>query len=805
MATQYRCKNRGRRDAVEKLKTLNGIDYLEVASPDQRTLKVYFIQPLPGESNAIPGSPAPPLTKDNLLIEGGVRIKDVRVDAVSATVNVLTITANASGDFSTYRLRLVVSPTNLAPPPGFDPQLSSVDFSFKVECPSDFDCEAVPECPPPRLTEPEINYLAKDYASFRTLILNRLSVIMPDWRERNPADAQLALVELLAYTGDHLSYYQDAVATEAYLGTARRRTSVRRHARLLDYAVNDGCNARTWVFLEVLKGGDADGRILLAGTPLLTAGSDGRAVVPPADLRAALDRDPLAFETMHDLSMQSAHNRISFYTWTDSECCLQRGATRATLLNTPALSLRVGDVVLFEEVISPTTGLGADADPTHRHVVRLTSVTATSDPLDGTPVMEIAWDAADALPFPLCLSAVITDAGGAPQLTETGVARGNVVLADHGQTLPTESPVPHIVPGRGKYYPQLARNGVTFAVPYDDDIARQRPAAEALAQPPREALAVVNLTDGNEQWSVQRDLLGSDRFAPDLTVEMERDGSAHLRFGDDVLGKKPLPGSKFAVVYRVGSGRAGNLGAEALARVGTSFKGILQVRNPLAATGGTDPETMEQVRQFAPQAFRTQQRAVTEEDYAEMAQRHPEVQKAAARFRWTGSWYTVFVTIDRTGGRAVTADPGFVQSVRDFLEQYRIAGYDLEINGPVLVPLDIQLLVCVRAGHFQADVKQALLNKFSRQEFPGGGRGFFHPDNFTFGQPVYLSRIYEAAMEVDGVASVDVQWFKRWGKLANMEIENGVLTPAPLEIIQLDNDPNFPENGKIDFDMHGAL
>jgi hypothetical protein len=45
----------------------------------------------------------------------------------------------------------------------------------------------------------------------------------------------VALVETLAYVGDHLSYTQDAVATEAYLGTARRRTSLRRHARLLDY------------------------------------------------------------------------------------------------------------------------------------------------------------------------------------------------------------------------------------------------------------------------------------------------------------------------------------------------------------------------------------------------------------------------------------------------------------------------------------------------------------------------------------------------------------------------------------------
>jgi hypothetical protein len=47
--------------------------------------------------------------------------------------------------------------------------------------------------------------------------------------------------------------------------------------------------------------------------------------------------------------------------------------------------------------------------------------------------------------------------------------------------------------------------------------------------------------------------------------------------------------------------------------------------------------------------------------------------------------------------------------------------------------------------------------------------------------------------------------FQRYGKAANQEIANGVLTLGALEIAQLDNDPNFPENGKIDFVMQGGL
>ena len=89
----------------------------------------------------------------------------------------------------------------------------------------DFDCKQVITCPAEKFSYPEINYLAKDYASFRQLILDRLALLVPDWKERNPADIGMVLVELLAYVGDHLSYQQDAIATEAYLGTARRRIS----------------------------------------------------------------------------------------------------------------------------------------------------------------------------------------------------------------------------------------------------------------------------------------------------------------------------------------------------------------------------------------------------------------------------------------------------------------------------------------------------------------------------------------------------------------------------------------------------
>jgi hypothetical protein len=815
METQLYCPDETRKAVVRAEGSLNGIDYLEVldqsappGTPPQQTLFVRCLLPVG------------PLTQDNVRIDGGVRVTDIGVDwarpanspdlatllgpdetALLALINglpnldrLLVVRADRRGDFSTYVLRLSHSLLLVdEAPPGFDPLLASTAFAFKIECPSDFDCEAVQAGPTPVLTEPPIDYLAKDFASFRQLMLDRLAVVMPNWKERNLADLGVALVEVLAYAADHLSYFQDAVATEAYLDTARRRVSVRRHARLVDYFVHDGANARAWVCFSVASQSDADGATLPAGTRLLSRESQV---------------DPIVFETLHDVRLRAVGNTIAFYTWGDPNCGLPAGASRATLLGGSELGLAMGDVLIFEEVLGSQSGRAVDADPAHRHVVRLnTAPVVRTDPLTGATVLDISWHAQDALPFLLCLRE-FADPNGRPR--GASVAHANVALADHGRTFVDEPLDPVQVSETERYRPVLRQLGLTQRSPYDHDQARLASAAAASTQDRRSVAPDITLVGDGETWLPRRDLLASDRFAPEFVVEMEEDGRAHLRFGDDVLGRAPAPGASFTATYRVGNGSAGNVGAGSIARVVGHLGGITAVTNPLPATGGTDPEPLDQVRLYAPQAFRTQERAITAADYGVAAQRHPEVQRAAATRRWTGSWYTMFVTVDRLRGLPV--DAAFEADMRAHLEHFRLAGHDVEIDAPRFVPLDIALTVCVAPGFYRSVVKLALLERFSSVDLPSGQRGFFHPDNFTFGQPVYLSQIIAAAMAVQGVYWVDVDdtpprtnRFQRWGQVARGEIAAGRISMGRLEIARLDNDLNRAENGRIDFLMQGGL
>jgi hypothetical protein len=859
----YFCCTDTRRNAVKLHPVLNGIDFLEVLdnlsdpyNERQRTLFVHFLKPLS------PGT----LDVNNIVIEGGERIRNIKVIEVGFDIEgsfpasppfpegteVLMVKVSAAGDYSTYTLRLIRDHIDDTPPLGFDPVLSSVDFSFKVSCPTDFDCQPVMNCQPGYTAPPEINYLAKDYDSFRQLMLDRMSLLMPSWKERNPADMGIALVELLAYTGDYLSYRQDAIATEAYLDTSRKRISVRRHARLVDYFMHDGCNARAWVHLQV--GDNVNGLLLQKGsgdnTTKILARREELSTALHLDSKEysdAIDDGAQVFELMHDIRLYTSHNEMHFYTWGGKECCLPKGATSATLLGNLS-TLNPGDVLIFSEVLGPVTGVPEDADPTHRQAVRLTRVKLSSDILyEGTgspvddmsfPVTEITWDSEDALLFPFCISVK-------NGTTNISVAFGNNVLADHGLTIAdgvSSSLLPSIVPVSAmqyanaggpsgcdccdtteteavaaRFFPKLLNAPLTNTAPFDFN-DKTSSAVSFMKWQMRDTMPAIVLTElakpgdirGNHQWVPRRDLLNSAANAKEFVVETEFDGTAYMRFGNDMQGERPVAGSGFIGTYRIGNGVSGNIGSGALAHLATNDAAVIAVFaagaavwNPLPAIGGMEPESMEEVKQQAPNAFRKQERAVIPADYDEFAKKtDATIQQTATTFRWTGSWRTVFLTVDRLGGFEV--DNSFEKGLRNGMERYRMAGFDLEADSPLFVSLELEMSVCVNTDFFTSDVKAALLEVFSNRLLAGGQKGLFHPDNFSFGQPVYLSRLYSAAQSVQGVDSVKITKLMRQGDTNNDALNTGKFLLGRREIARLDNDRNFPEHGVFNLIMKGG-
>jgi hypothetical protein len=828
--TPERCAHDARREQVARQGQLSGIDYVELRE-DERSLCVHFF-----------GAPPPGLGAGNFVITGGERIRGLRVEDVAVHEHedgdaCLLLTLDRRGDFSPYCL-CVVQPSATrvkcsfeaadepawTVPEGMDPRYACTTFRFRLDCGAQADCAPDP-CPVPAAgSTPAIDYLARDYQGFRRLMLDRLAITMPQWRERHVPDLGITMVELLAFTADQLSYELDAVATEAFLRTARRRISVRRHARLVDYWMHEGLNARAWVTFQT----DVDIKLPMKDLVLAAVGPASRlpgGLVPWPQLQREGDAtlfEPLAPADVTEFEVVAAHVAIPIYTWRRERCCLPRGSTRATLVDGTrerrALRLAKCDLLLFEETRACDGGADAGADVTHRHVVRLTRVTPSRDPIDGTPLLEIEWHADDALPFDLLLS-VRAPAPSCEHLP-AAVARGNVLLVDHGASgdesnpdwLVTEEADSDcciceggntVTRTRGRRLTiELASAHVTHADPPPGHCSA---AADAMRRDARAALPAARLagtrSGADREWHAVRDLLAC---APDDTafvMEIDDDGRAHIRFGDDRCGRAPRPGTQFKAHVRTGNGTSGNVGRESITRVALrrgSLSGVtLGVRNPLSARGGMEPESVADAKRHAPHAYgRVLERAVAADDYARLAAQQPGVQGAFAELAWTGSWYEARVAVDEFSGQNGSTLSGVMQR----LERARRIGHDLHVVTAQRVALDIELRVCAAPNVLRGTVEKNVRDRLSP-------RDLFHADNIRLGELVAASRIVAAVQAIPGVAHVEVRRFSRLGASpadAARSLADNAIRLAADELAVLEATPNYPEHGRLVLVMEGG-
>lgn len=900
-----------RRERLREARTAYGLDFVELLprAPSQRPiLRLHFLGRRPRQF----------VLADFRITRGGAE-SSVAVAAVKRrrpretaadgrrTAGYVDVLLSCWGGPGEYAIELVDPPDASQPQldaaggqPTIDPLFRRAEFRFVPPMGGEADC-APPRVRLPASPQEAIDYLAKDYAGFRRLLLDRLSTTLPEWREGSPADVLVALVEVLAYEADHLSYSQDAVGTEAYLHTCRLRQSLRRHARLVDYRVHEGCNARTWVQIELLDRDSVcwEGRDLFFVALRRAELAPGGGAITASQIDAWLQGDAAdsiaVFEPLPGrIELRRSHNAIELYDWLGARPCLPAGATSATLCAAPAgpdgggspngecVRLRAGDVLIFEELRSPVTGAASDADPAHRHAIRIRRVEEAQDPLESRPLIHVEWDDQDALPFTLWIRR--SELSPAP----LSIARGNVVLADHGfrvsETLGaveggSAAAEPHLPRPRAEI--ALRRGPLTCSAPF----RRRASATASMRQDPRQALPQVALReaasrltscrlrafdDGSEPFDQMRgdlraagpaaeewrrvaprsalaaeslwgagDAAGEGRVSPEMNawclrvlgeelrrlawlprfdlldsgpadrhfvVEIDDERQARLRFGDGGAGRPLGCGTRFDAEYRIGNGASGNVSAEAIAHIGF-YRGqgaACRVRNPLPAAGGTEPESAEEIRQFAPHAIRfRQQRAITAEDYERlvMLEFASVLQRAKATLRWTGHEFEVSVALDALGRQP--ASPRLLRRVTRYLRRYRKIGHALRVRPARHVGLWLGLRVSLDEGALANEVDAALRELFSDRRLADGRPAYFHPDRLTFGDGVFVSSIIAAAAQVAGVRHASVERLARFGREDSTAPAEGVLRLAGDEIAQLANDPSRPELGRLELNFEG--
>jgi hypothetical protein len=652
--------------------------------------------------------------------------------------------------------------------PGLDRFFDRADFSLSLD--ADELAQGAHAPAPLAPEEVAINYLAKDYASFVQLMNDRLRLTAPRWIERNPADLGTVLVEALAHAGDLLSYYQDAVAGEANLGTARVRSSLRRHAQLLDYTIDDGANARAWIEARVPRHVE-----IPAGTRF----------VPSADLLLDLadsgDRwmlDRVVFESMHASRLRPEHNAIPLYGWGLSRSTLPAGATTAVLKGAFP-RLRAGDVVILR---AENDANGGPPDPDALQAVRLFGDPVLDD-YQGQPITRIEWSRQDALKRPLLIGE--TDGDRQP----LAVAAANVILADHGATVEQRVEIARDF-DRELRIPLRGRR-VAVAEPYDHARMRDLPAVEVMAPRASRSRPCVRLfvDRGAEttEWTPRLSLWQSGRFASDFTAEIDGDDLV-LRFGDGIFGRRLLAGTRVQVKWRCGGGPDGNVARDLLSfivptgKVSSELDGVV-VTNPLPAEGGRSPEPLSAIVREASVAFRAQERCVTAADFDELAMRVAGVSRSATEIVWGGSRDVAVVHVLPVD--ADLMDRSLCQRLTRWLAQRCVAGLDVEVRDPELVPIAVGLRVGVERGATHASVRSALQRELGTQSLEDGRRGHFHRDAFGFGDAVYLAPVIARATRVRGVAWVVATRFERADPGEESQLGSGCIAIGPVEIARL--------------------
>jgi len=825
-----------------------GIEFVQVVDKcDQTRLRIYFLtdprdlRP-PFENVGDPQVIPEPLSlTDFRIYNPRGAAPDVEVvlcpgdgmlwdDDTEAGRRYVEICVAEPGDFTEYRL--------LIDDERIDRFFNDVQFSFKVGCEDRLDCaDPLKECPPDDMVDFPVDYLARDFVSFRNALLDFAAQRYPNWQLPIEADVGVMLMEVMAALGDEFSYLQDRHNREAYLETATERRSLRKKARLLDYEIHDGRMGRTLLELTVqpgvtsVEGGDPVWAPVQGSTPIRFELGEG--------MRDRGENFPV------DALWNPAN--FTVYLFDDDQECLEAGATELFVRNDPANPDNPGGVV-FDQNAANLWSAGRllllrdrPADPSD--VVRIVAVQLEHDDLFNIDVARVRWDPADAPPFAIPYEELELSGNIVP--ATAGESRGTLFRLGPLEETDTDTTLPAVEregPLFSRTDPSLLLRRSTCEELEEESSSRPPiyllsllgtdagglafadPAEDLRRTEPEVRVFEIDESTGNrDEWFFRRTLIAEGSDDSVFTLEdgtwqrivgrwlggeeiVHRDYASSagytVRFGDGEFGRLPPQDALFEVEYRLGSGASANVPASAVsaleipAEISPLAAQLVRVGNPFPVTSGVDPESATEIKLLTPEAYKSETFfAVRPEDYGAQAEKLDFVQRAQGTFRWTGSWLSVMTAVDPSN--AFELSPDRREQVEALLHCRRQAGRDVIVKDPKFLNLDLAISICVSRDAFPGQVRvrvmEALFGKGGVRPQPG----FFDPDNFTFGTPLRRSALEAAIVAVEGVEAVPGIEIRTHGVTEFHDFEGLAFEVADDELIRVENAPLRPERGIV--------
>jgi hypothetical protein len=294
---------------------------------------------------------------------------------------------------------------------------------------------------------------------------------------------------------------------------------------------------------------------------------------------------------------------------------------------------------------------------------------------------------------------------------------------------------------------EIMGNG-SAATPNQSFTLRQKPLTWVQASTPNGRQSTLTVRASGIAWSEVPTLYEQPPTAQVFVIENQSDTSSDVVFGDGVEGATlPTGSNNLIATYRTGSGAAGNVASGAITTLLQRPLGVSGVVNPQAATGGADPESIDDVRSNAPQTVLTLGRAVSVADYQNFAATFAGIAEAYAIWIPSGLARGIFVTVAAVGGVALPPGNPTLSKLIAALQSY----------GNPLIPVSAQSFIETLFG-FTATVKydpaydqptvEAQVRSTLASSFSFASR--------TFGQGVSADQIAAIVQSVPGVIAVNV-------------------------------------------------
>ena len=710
------------------------------------------------------------------------------------------------------------------------------------------------------------------FPRFRHAMLSELptKAALAGWRARGDEDLGVMLIEMWAYVCDVVSFYDETIAHESYLRTARLSPSVRKLVGLLGYRPRPAVSARArlallaegrlrvavpagaafrsgafgaeppqvfeldqdssvhpllnrWALaptrpvtnpsgsVQLFERGTARVKVgdhllvLDNGIPVAdaatvmgvekTTGADGNSYVKvtldqswaPMQLATARVLRSTANTTLwnnpadttpsiaiHKLTLSGVVPNLG-----DGDCFISRGPTGLRAHATTAVTTT--SRIIVPAVAATTTLPGRPAvyapvtqihyasdipsswtDPTRVFIEyaledagkltdALNARIQPGDPLQLEPPVEAPPDGSQPSQFLIddadgtsaevtggvnFAARTLTPATGSdptPALDPPATAYGNVVSVSRGETVRSET------------------LGVGDASIANQSFTLKKKPLTYLATPtgadPNGIANTLTIWVRDIQWTEVPTFFG---VGPDEAVYFVRqndDGDSIVTTGDGVSGLRLPTGAVVVARYRYGAGAA-SPPAGGIVQLAKPVKGITAVRNPLAASGGADAQPASQVRVVAPRSSLLFGRAVSIKDMEALVAGQPGVQAVQALWAWDASLQRPAVQLWYIG------PAGIASSVAAALRNATAPGTPVVSTRAQSVSAWLGLSIRVD-GRFVTDRVKARVDA----ALTAPGTGLLSAERIGIGTPLFRSQIVAAALEVEGVTSVEsIRW-----------------------------------------------